>query len=103
MGTKPKKFYIERMIWREGIRWVYKVFCEEHKEGQRCYEIFKEIRVGVGFVVKERGRYLDKQGLRMLLVKRWILRKKNTCIGGRQLGEVSFVLTSILNSHKNFY
>jgi hypothetical protein len=89
VGTKLKKFYIERMIWR-GVRWVYKVFCEEHKEGQGCYEILKEIRVGVGFVVKERGRYLNKQGLRMLLVKRWILGKKITCIGGRQLGEVSF-------------
>ncbi len=36
----------------------------------------KEVRVGVGFVVKERERYFDKQGLRMLLVKRWILTKK---------------------------
>ncbi len=38
MGTKPKKFYVERMIWREELRWVYKVFCEEHKEGQGCCE-----------------------------------------------------------------
>ncbi len=76
MGTKPKNNYVERMIWKEKVRWVYKVFCEEHKEGQGCCEILKEIRIGVGFVVKERGRYLDKQGSRILLVKRWIFRKK---------------------------
>jgi hypothetical protein len=75
VGTKLKKFYIERMIWK-GVKWVYKVSCEEHKEGQGCCEILKEIRVGVGFVVKETGRYLDKQGPRMLLVKRWILIKR---------------------------